>query len=148
MGGLDFVQYFTTFKNADGTYDETQVGSVGSSKFSHVFNGYTFLFLSEENMNLFAKSPESYVPQYGGFCTWGISGETCPPYAWSADCLGPNGSYSHWTIVEGKLYFFKSNSPKSKFLASTSEYMATGDSNWNTWFDKPLEQFSTRCFSA
>lgn len=147
MGGLDFVQYFTSFKNSDGTYDETKVGSVGSSSFSYVYKGYTFYFLNQENLDAFAISPQSYVPQYGGFCTWGITGETCPPYAWSADCLGPNGSYSHWTIFSGKLYFFKSSSPKSKFLAAAADYVSTGDNNWKTWFNE-ADQFSTLCYSS
>ena len=37
---------------------------------------YTYNFVSEANRDLFLKSPSSYVPQYGGFCAYGISSES------------------------------------------------------------------------
>lgn len=101
MGGLDFVQYFTTFANADGTYDESQVGYPGLSQYSTTYHGFTYYFLSEANQALFEQNPTKYIPQWGGFCSWGISGETCPPYAWAADCLGPSGSWANWAVFEG-----------------------------------------------
>jgi len=75
LGGLDLVQYFTDFKLADGTYDETRVGSSGVSTYTSIFNGFQFQFQSKENKDLFDASPTSYIPQYGGFCGWGIAAE-------------------------------------------------------------------------
>lgn len=48
LGGVDFVQYFTDFKNTDGTYDETQTGLMGDPNISTDYNGYKFYFLSDE----------------------------------------------------------------------------------------------------
>lgn len=61
--GIDFVQYFTEFKLSTGMYNESRVGTLGSSSYQYVYNGYTFLFKSEENQKLFQESPESYIPQ-------------------------------------------------------------------------------------
>ena len=38
--------------------------------------GYTYNFVSEANKKAFLKSPSTYVPQFGGFCSYGISSET------------------------------------------------------------------------
>ncbi len=91
MGGVDFVQYFTAFKIADGTYNESEVGVVGSSEFTSYHDGYFYYFTSQANKNLFDASPSSYIPQWGGFCAWGVAGEYCTastPWPWSATCLG------------------------------------------------------------
>lgn len=63
MNGLDFVQYFVEFNISDGVYNETETGEVGSPEYSYVYNEYTFLFKSNENKELFASSPEKYIPQ-------------------------------------------------------------------------------------
>jgi hypothetical protein len=44
------VQFFTTFKLSDGTYNEEEVGQKGSEKYSSSYNNYTYYFLSEENL--------------------------------------------------------------------------------------------------
>ena len=72
MGGVDLVDYFTTFKNADGSYDDSQSGLQGDSSITAVYEGYTFWFRSETSQALFNESPETYIPQYGGFCSWGM----------------------------------------------------------------------------
>jgi YHS domain-containing protein len=74
LGGVDFVQYFTDFKLSEYSYDETKVGAVGSSEYQVTYKGYTFFFLSETNRNLFSQNPSRYIPQYGGFCAWAVSG--------------------------------------------------------------------------
>lgn len=70
MGGLDMVQFYSTFKNEDGTYDETQVGQRGSVEYSSVHQEYTYYFLNAENKATFVENPSRYIPQYGGFCSW------------------------------------------------------------------------------
>jgi YHS domain-containing protein len=149
LGGLDFVQYFTEFKNEDGTYDETRIGSKGSTKYSSIYNGYTFLFLNPTNKALFDKNPESYLPQWGGFCAWGIAAEFCPPYSWDADCLGPHGNWGHWTIQEGKLYFFWFAAAREKFIDSVNTSIPSGDNRWGGWFPGgETSIFSTNCYDS
>lgn len=145
LGGVDVIQYYTDFKMADGTYNESFVGDAGNSDYTSTYNGNTFYFKSQENKDMFDDSPSSFVPQYGGFCAWGIGGEYCPPYPWSKDCLGPSGNWGHWTIQNEKLYFFFFAEAKSKFMDDTSLYISQGDSRWDSWFETET-YFSTDCY--
>jgi len=54
--GYDTVAYFTTGKPV-----------MGNEKFSYQINDATWLFSSEEHLNLFKTAPEKYMPQYGGY---------------------------------------------------------------------------------
>lgn len=82
LKGFDPVAYFQEGKPI-----------AGSSNFTHEWANVNWQFSSEENRDLFAKNPEKYAPQYGGFCAWAVSrGYTAP--------IDPNA----WKIVEGKLY--------------------------------------------
>lgn len=47
-------------------------GTRGDPNITTLFNNYSFWFSSESNRELFMKSPESYLPSYGGFCTYGV----------------------------------------------------------------------------
>jgi YHS domain-containing protein len=146
LGGLDVVQYFTTFKLTDGSYNESMVGQVGSEDYSSSYDGFRYYFLTEENRDLFDAAPESYIPQWGGFCSWGVGYETCPPYPWAADCLGPSGNWGHWTIQNEKLYFFLFEAAKEKFMADPDTYIANGNSRWGSWFSDPYSHMSTHCY--
>ena len=75
LGGVDVVQYHTAYKLDDGSYNESMTGEEGSSTYSSTHNGFKFYFVSNENKKLFDKKPEKYLPQYGGFCSWGITGK-------------------------------------------------------------------------
>lgn len=63
--GYDVVSYFN------------QNPEKGKKKFVAEYDGVKFKFSSTENLEKFKKSPEIYVPQYGGFCAYAIgkSGE-------------------------------------------------------------------------
>lgn len=148
LGGVDLVNYFVAYKNSDGTYDETQTGVAGSSTYSSTYNGYLFYFSTQENKNTFDANPGSYVPKWGGFCSWGVSGEYCPKYTWSADCLGPSGSWSAWTIVDERIYFFKGTTPRDTFKKDIADNVAAGDERWDGWFGEDSDaQFNTNCYT-
>jgi YHS domain-containing protein len=44
----------------------------GNSQFAATYNGATYYFSSVANKNMFLKSSTSYLPQYGGWCAYGI----------------------------------------------------------------------------
>lgn len=54
--GYDTVAYFTMQKPVKG-----------SDEYSLEWNGATWLFSSREHLDMFAKNPEKYAPQYGGY---------------------------------------------------------------------------------
>jgi YHS domain-containing protein len=149
MGGLDFVVFFTQYKKDDGTYDEDQVGQKGTSEFSSVYNGYTYYFISAENKEIFDGNPGKYIPQYGGFCSWGVGSEFCPRYGWDVTCLGPHGSYHHWTIQNEKLYFFWFSKARSNFLSNMEQTIVAGDNRWGAWFpDHSTQYMATNCYES
>ena len=32
--------------------------------------------------DVFSQNPSKFVPQFGGFCSWGVAAEFCPSYPW------------------------------------------------------------------
>lgn len=61
--GYDVVAYFK--------YNEPRRGKGEYAVKLH--NGATYLFSSEETKALFEEKPKSYLPQYGGFCAYGMA---------------------------------------------------------------------------
>jgi YHS domain-containing protein len=104
--GYDTVAYFTDGKPVKG-----------SDKYAYDWLGATWLFASDEHRKLFAASPISYAPQYGGFCADGMSD--------GKGHVTVNIEPTTWQIVNGKLY-----------LAAAAEFVdpplprAQGDENW------------------
>lgn len=146
MGGVDFVEYFTTYKLSDGTFDETAGGEIGQQSINSSYNEYTFQFLNHANKAIFDANLSLYTPQYGGFCAWAVAGEI-DGYPWAANCMGPSGNKSVWTIVDNKLYFFKVYSAKYNFMTNPGKYVAVGDARWKSWFDSNDTYFDTICTS-
>ena len=144
LGGVDIVQYFTDFKLPDGTYNESQVPSVGLDTLTSSYGNFQFKFISVEHKELFDANPTYYIPQFGGFCGWGISAEFCPSYPWAEDCIGPPGDVTHWTIVDEKLYLFFFDSVKTSFLEDVDNYIVAGTERWESWFGDTLK-LNTGC---
>lgn len=72
--GYDPVAYFTE-----------HAAVPGSREILYEHEGVTWVFSSRENLDLFEKSPESYFPQYGGYCAYAVSQNAvsdADPTAW------------------------------------------------------------------
>ena len=80
--GYDTVAYFTQGKPVEGT-----------EKFSTEWEGATWRFSSQENLELFTTDPEKYAPQYGGYCAYGVAQDSLVK-------IEPD----QWTIYDDKLY--------------------------------------------
>ena len=59
--GYDTVAYF-----------EQSQAAKGSPKFAHTWNGAKWLFATAAHRNAFAKDPERYAPQCGGYWAFGV----------------------------------------------------------------------------
>ncbi|SFC86003.1 YHS domain-containing (seleno)protein [Algibacter pectinivorans] len=44
----------------------------GNVKFTTSFDGANYKFSSEDNLKVFKKHPEKYIPEYGGYCAYAI----------------------------------------------------------------------------
>jgi len=108
LKGYDPVAYFTAGKPAKG-----------DAKFEHKFMGATYRFSSQANLELFKKTPEKYVPQYGSYCAYAVSqGYTAP--------VAPEA----FDIVNGKLYLNYNKSVQKKWRENRDNYIAAADKNW------------------
>ena len=67
----------------------------GQASYSSNYNDAKYVFASAENQKKFEASPESYTPEYGGFCAIAMSEDKE---------VNPNPK--SWEIRDGKLYFF------------------------------------------
>lgn len=108
IDGTDPVAYFTEGRPVEG-----------SSDYTYDWNGATWRFASAENRDKFAAAPESYAPQYGGYCAWAVA----QGYTASTD---PDA----WKIVDGKLYLNYNASVQSKWEADVPGHITSADSNW------------------
>jgi YHS domain-containing protein len=62
LDGYDVVSYFTEDRAVRGNAEHTV---------EH--NGAKFYFSNRENRELFRTAPESYVPQFEGYCAFGVA---------------------------------------------------------------------------
>ena len=109
--GYDAVAYFT---------DNAAVKGDPAIKLEHL--GVTYRFASEAHKAEFAKSPDKYMPQFGGFCSNGIN------YAvpW-----GAGGGPNTWRIYRGKLYVFGGQSSRDHFEMDTEHNLQLAHQYWN-----------------
>jgi YHS domain-containing protein len=106
--GTDPVAYFRSGKPV-----------AGSSQWTHVWQGATWQFSSQEHRDLFVANPEQFAPQYGGFCAWAVSqGYTAP--------IDPNA----WKIVDGKLYLNFSKGVQRTWEKDIPGNITKANANW------------------
>ncbi len=106
--GYDPVAYFTQSKPVKG-----------SAAFTHQWMNSTWWFASASDRDEFARAPEKYAPQYGGYCAYGVSQN-------HTVSIDPEA----WTIVEGKLYLNYSQSVKSTWSKQIPKYVEDANRNW------------------
>jgi len=62
LDGYDAVGFFTDNKPVKG-----------DAKFQYNYQGATYLFASQEHLDLFKNNPEKYKPQFGAWCAYAVS---------------------------------------------------------------------------
>ena len=107
-GGYDVVAYFEDGKAMPGTGWHVAV-----------HEGTTYLFANKQNRNQFARSPEKYLPQFGGYCAYGAA-------------VGKKfyADPTVWKIVDGKLYLNLDTKIQKKWEGDLSENLKKGYANW------------------
>jgi YHS domain-containing protein len=106
--GYDPVAYFTDGKPVKG-----------DGRFTHNWRDAAWQFASAEHRDAFARDPEKYAPQYGGYCAYGVSeGHTVE--------IDPEA----WKIIGGKLYLNYSKRIQQLFLKEPEARIRKADENW------------------
>ncbi len=108
LKGYDPVAYFMEGKAVEGR-----------KEFTHEYAGANWRFVSLGNRDLFAKNPEKYAPQFGGYCAWGIS---------RAKFF--DGDPQIWKVVEGKLYVNYNKEIEKTWEQDIAGFIEKADHNW------------------
>lgn len=106
--GYDLVAYVTAGRPMEG-----------SEQFVHRIGATTYRFASAANRDAFAKEPERYLPQFGGFCAYAVS------RGYTAD-IDPQA----WRIVDGRLFLNYSRSVQKTWEQDLAANIGKGDANW------------------
>lgn len=108
--GYDPVAYFTKGEPVKG---------VEANKLS--YGGVDWYFSTKENLELFKSNPGKYMPQYGGYCAFGLAGG-----------YKASTSPTAWSIVDGKLYLNYNQNVQKDWSDDKAEMIRKGDKNWPT----------------
>jgi YHS domain-containing protein len=112
--GYDVVAYFDDGKAVEG-----------SASHEVQWNGATWRFASAATKAKFVAAPETYAPQYGGYCAWAVSRN----YTADAD---PQA----WKIVDGKLYLNYNAKVQSAWSEDVPGNITKADANWPKLLEK------------
>ena len=106
--GYDPVAYFTEGEPVKG-----------SAQYRYRWNGATWHFASAEHRDRFRADPQSFAPQYGGYCAYAVAhGATAPT------------DTDAWSIVDGKLYLNYSLAVREKWRKDIPGFVKRADRNW------------------
>lgn len=108
------------FRGNDVVALVTGLGVVpGQAKHTHVHDGVAYYFSSDEAMKQFAIAPEKYMPQFGGYCAFGVA-------------VGKklDGSPRFADIVDGKLYLFLNAAVFRSYERDKVGVLAKAAENW------------------
>ncbi len=106
--GYDPVGYFTEGK-----------AMLGDPAYNAEYHGAVFYFASAEHRQMFMKTPQKYIPAYGGYCT-----ETL-----AAGALTP-ASPVHWTIHGDRLFLTRSAKTNEVFREKRAASISAADQSW------------------
>ena len=107
--GYDVVAYFTDGKPVKG-----------DPAIKSVYKDVTFRFANAGHKTMFDKSPEQYIPQFGGYCSNGMV------YAipWGGDA-------DRFRIIDGKLYMFGGQGSMDAFMLEPKHNMELANKYWS-----------------
>lgn len=143
MLGYDVVAYHFI-----PSYREGGQAVRGLPEYAYNFEGYQFWFSTQDNRDLFIGDPWKYAPAFGGYCAWGIKGETPPWWPWSRKHLGPPATpWEGWAIVDGTLIFNIWASYTDRFLEESNLNMDRAVRRWKSFHGGELKAgpFNTHC---
>ncbi len=106
--GYDPVAYFLENKAVPG-----------KAQFQTVRSNATWYFSSAKNQQLFAQTPEEYLPEYGGYCAYAMS------YG-----LVVSSDPKAFTIIDNKLYLNYSLAVREKWLKGSEKFIIQADTKW------------------
>ena len=91
----------------------------GAAEFTAVHDGVAYYLSSKANLESFEKDPERYIPQNGGFCTYGVS-------------VGKkfDGNPRYAAVEDGRLYVFLNEEIFNLFQKDRDGTIVKAEENW------------------
>ncbi len=92
----------------------------GAATHTAIHDGTAYYFSSNETMKKFQATPAAYLPQNGGFCTFGVS-------------VGKkfDGDPKFAAVIDGKLYLFLNEQIFRMFQKDKAGTISKAATNWN-----------------
>ncbi len=109
INGYDPVSYFGDEKP-----------KIGSPELLEHWKGAVWRFSSAENLNAFAKNPQHYMPQYGGYSAVGM-----------AKGKVTSTTPEVFSVINDKLYLHHDLDAKRKWDADAKQLIGTANKRWN-----------------
>ena len=109
--GYDLVEYFNHH------------AVPGDNRYTYAYDGADFRFSNVENLHKFKSDPVRYIPQYGGWCAYGM--------ATNGKRYGIDPTA--FEIRDGKLFLFYNNfifNAQDRWLIDPKKSMEKADSLW------------------
>jgi YHS domain-containing protein len=85
----------------------------------------TYWFTSDANRQLFEADPAKYLPQYGGYCAYGV-----------AQGVKPDIDPTAFRVVDGKLFLNLSPSVQRRWQQDIPGYVERANQNWPSLKDQ------------
>ena len=117
MHGVDPVSMF-----------ESEAPRIGNAVYTSAHAGVDYYFASEEAKQQFEADPAAYLPQFGGFCAFGV---------YKGKKL--DGDVRFADIVDGKLYLFVNAAIFELYLADKDEVLKVAYEKWPGIQSKAVE---------
>lgn len=116
MHGVDPVSMF------EGT-----APTQGDAGHTSTYDGVDYYFASAEAKQAFDADPDAYLPQFGGFCAFGVY-------------VGKklDGDVRYADLVEGKLYLFVNAAILQKYREDPEAVIAGAREKWPSIVDTPV----------
>lgn len=119
INGYDVLSFFSLSKPI-----------IGNDLYVYLWKNAKWKFTSQDNLEEFKKFPEKYAPQFGGYCSYGVSNRYKAPT-----------EIETWTIVDEKLYFNYNQSVKDEWMKNPNELIDKADKNWQIIKNKNEKSF-------
>ena len=92
----------------------------GFREYHYEYDGVVWFFISKKNKALFAKNPKKYIPQYGGYCSFGVAVKQ----------KKFNVDPKVWHIEHEKLYLNYNPQTKNIWITDCKKYIKEADQYW------------------
>jgi hypothetical protein len=118
LGGYDVVSYFESGGPVRGDF-----------RITAEHNGATYQFANEQNKARFLAHPAKYLPQYGGYCAFGVAADK-----------KFHGDPLVWKVVDGKLYLNLHPEVQKLWSQDIPGQVKKAETNWPPIKDTPAMQ--------